>query len=448
MQIIFMKQITILVLAFICSLSVFGQESFVFEKGVEKVSIPFKFINNLIFIPIKVNGIELNFMLDSGVEETILFSMEEKKEVSFFNVEKITLRGLGSEASIEGLKSTKNTLECNGLKSENHLLYIVLDQSFNLSSHIGIPVNGIIGYNFLKNNLVEINYGSKIISVYKDSDKNRKRINKKFQLVPITIERSKPYIVSSVVLNSNEIPVKLLIDIGNSDAVWLFEKESKGIKIPAKNFEDYLGKGFSGDVEGKRAQVSKFKISNFEFRNPIVAFPDSTSIQNVRMVKDRAGSVGSEVLKRFSIIFDYTNQQLFLRRNNNFSAPFSYNKSGVELQHFGLQWVQETVRLETVPLVKTDNSAYGYKSSENNFKYKFALKPIYIIANVRKNSPAAISGLQKEDVIVSINGRPGYEYTLAKINALLKSEDEDWITFEIERDSQIMKFRFHLLNVL
>lgn len=448
MQIIFMKQIIILVLAFTCSLSVFGQESFVFEKGVEKVVVPFKFINNLIFIPIKVNGIELNFLLDSGVEETILFSMEDKKEVNFFNVEKITLRGLGSEASIEGLKSTKNTLECNGLKSENHFLYIVLDQSFNLSSHIGIPVNGIIGYNFLKSNLVEINYTNKKISVYKDSNKQRKRINKKFQVVPITIERAKPYIASSVVLNSNEIPTKLLIDIGNSDAIWLFEKESKGIKIPAKNFEDYLGKGFSGDVEGKRAQVSKFKLSNFEFNNPIVAFPDSTSIKNVRMVQDRAGSVGSEILKRFSIIFDYPNQQLFLRKNNNFSAPFSYNKSGVELQHFGLQWVQETVVLETVPLVKTDNSGYGYKNPENNFKYKFALKPIYIIANIRKNSPAAISGLQKEDIIVSINGKPGYEFTLERINALLKSEDENWITFEIERDSQIMKFKFHLLNVL
>lgn len=443
-----MKQIIILVLVFVYSLACFAQESFVFDKGVDKVNISFKFINNLIFIPIKVNGIELNFLLDSGVEETILFSMEDKKEVSFFNVEKITLRGLGSESSIEGLKSTNNTLECNGLKSENHLLYIVLDQSFNLSSHIGIPVNGIIGYNFLKNNLVEINYGSKKISVYKDSDKNRKRINKKFQLVPITIERSKPYIVSSVVLNSNEIPVKLLIDIGNSDAIWLFEKESKGIKIPAKNFEDYLGKGFSGDVEGKRAQVSKFKIGNFEFNNPLVAFPDATSIKNVRMVQERAGSVGSEILKRFSVIFDYPNQEMFLRKNNNFSAPFSYNKTGVELQHFGLQWVQETVRLETVPLVKSDNLAYNNNNPKNNFKYKFALKPIYIIANVRKNSPAAISGLRKEDVIVTINGRPGYEYTLEKINSLLKSEDENWIAFEVERESQILKFKFQLLNVL
>lgn len=443
-----MKQTVILCLLFIYSLPVLGQEGFIFEKGVEKVSIPFKFINNLIFIPIKVNGIVLNFLLDSGVEETILFSMEDKKEVNFFNVEKITLRGLGSEESIEGLKSTKNTLESHGLISENHLLYIVLDQSFNLSSHIGIPVNGIIGYHFLKNNLVEINYGSKKISVYKDTDVNRKRINKKFQFMPITIERSKPYISSSVFLNSKEIPVKLLIDIGNSDAIWLFENESKGIKIPEKNFEDYLGKGFSGDVEGKRAQVSKFKMSNFEFRNPIVAFPDSSSIKNVRMVRDRAGSVGSEILRRFSIVFDYPNQQLFLKKNGNFNSPFNYNKSGVELQHYGLQWVQETVHLETVQIIIGDAVDKRGNNASNNFKYKFELKPIYIIANIRKNSQAALSGLRKGDIIVKINDKQGYEFTLEKINSLLKSEEENWIYFEVERDSQILKFKFQLLNVL
>ena len=443
-----MKKTVILCFLFIYVFPVLGQEGFLFEKNVDKVVIPFKFINNLIFIPIKVNGIELNFLLDSGVQETILFSMEDKKEVSFFNVEKITLRGLGSEESIEGLKSGNNTLEVKGLKYTNHLLYIVLDQSFNLSYHIGIPVNGIIGYNFFKSNLVEINYERKRITVYRDKQKIRKKIENKFQHVPITIERSKPYITGSLVLNAVEIPVKLLIDIGNSDALWLFQNDSKMIKIPEKNFEDYLGKGFSGDVEGRRALIKKFTMSKFEFYNPIIAFPDTISIRHVTMVKDRSGSVGSEILKRFTVVFDYPNQKIFLKKNGSFYTPFSYNKSGIELQHHGLQWIQETVRLETIPIVKSDDLSFKKSENGNNFKYKFVLKPIYIIANIRKNSPAALSGLQKGDIVVNINNEPAYQYTLEKINALLKSEEEKWITFEVERDSQLMKFKFQLLNVL
>lgn len=440
-----MKKIIILFFLLFYAWTILAQDGFQFSKPVDKVTIPFKFINNLIFIPIKVNGVELNFLLDSGVEETILFSLEDKKEVKFSNIEKITLRGLGSEDAIEGLKSTHNILEIEGVKSNNHLLYIVLDQEFNLSSHVGIPVNGIIGYQFFKNNLVEINYERKRIIVYRDIKKNKNKIEKKFDKVAITIEKLKPYFISKVTIDSVEFPAKLLIDIGNSDALWLFENRSSAIKIPAKNFEDYLGKGFSGDVEGRRAKISKFMMSKFEFHNPIVAFPDSNSVRNVKMVPGRVGSVGGEILRRFSVIFDYTDGFLYLKKNKEYFSPFNYNKSGVEIQHHGLQWVKETVLLQTVPSVTVDDP---FKSNKSDFKYKFNLKPIYEIANVRKNSPAANSGLQKGDVIVSINKNLAYKYSLQEINSLFKSEDEKWIVLEIDRKGQILKFRFQLHNVL
>lgn len=442
-----MKKIFILLFLFTFIFPALGQDGFQFTNNADRVVIPFKFINNLIFIPIKVNGIELNFLLDTGVEESILFSLDDKKEITLLDVEKISLRGLGGEESIEGLKSKNNTLELKNLISQNQILYIVLDQGFNLSSHVGIPVNGIIGYNFFKSNLIEINYDKKRVYVFKDNEKNRNKIEKKYKKIAITIERSKPYLLGSVVINNNQIPTKLLLDIGNSDALWLFQNPSKLINVPPKNFEDYLGKGFSGDVLGKRALISKFSMPGFDFNNPVVSFPDSSSIQNVKMVKDRAGSIGSEILKRFSIVFDYKNQNLFLKKSDNFSLPFKYNKSGIELQHNGLQWVQETVRLETVIIVG-DGVDVDKNKNTDNFKYKFALKPIYLITYVRNNSPASLAGLQKGDVITKIDNNPAYNFSLQKINSLLRDEDENWINLEIERDSQLLKFRIHLKNVL
>ena len=441
-----MKRITILFFMVFSMVSISAQEGFRFEKDINKISVPFKLINNLVFVPIKVNGVELNFLLDTGVEETILFSLEEKREVHYFNTEKIFLRGLGSQAAVEGLKSTNNILEFGSMKYRNHMFYIVLDPDFNLSSHIGIPVNGIIGFQFFRNNLIEINYKKKRIVVYKDNDKNRKKTEKKYSAIPITIEKSKPYLKSKVVMDNDEIPVKLLIDIGNSDAVWLFQNRSERIKVPSKNFNDFLGRGFSGDVEGKRARIQKFEMSEFEFNNPVVAFPDSSSIKNVTMVVDRMGSVGGEIMRRFDVIFDYQNRKMYLKKNNEYNSPFGYNKSGVEIQHKGLQWVQETVRLETVPL--SNNIFDSDDNKKKDFKYKFVLKPIYEIANVRKNSPAAKAGLQKGDIIILINKSPAYKYSLQEINTLFKSEEEKWITLEVERESEILKFSFQLFDVL
>ena len=441
-----MKRMAILFFIVFSMVSISAQEGFQFEKEVNKVSVPFKLINNLVFVPIKVNGVELNFLLDSGVEETILFSLEEKKEVHYFNTEKVFLRGLGSQEAVEGLKSTNNVLEFGSMKYRNHMFYIVLDPEFNLSSHIGIPVNGIIGFQFFRDNLVEINYRKKRIIVYKDNNKNRIKAEKRYSVIPITIEKSKPYLKSKVVLNNTEVPVKLLIDTGNSDAVWLFQDRSEQIKVPSKNFNDFLGRGFSGDVEGKRARIQKFEMSKFEFNNPVVAFPDSSSIKNVTMVADRMGSVGGEIIRRFDVIFDYQNRKMYLKKNSEYNSPFGYNKSGVEIQHKGLQWIQETVRLETVPLSK--NAFDSEADKKKDFKYKFLLKPIYEIANVRGSSPAAIAGLQKGDVIILINKNPAYKYSLQEINTLFKSEGVKWITLEVERGNEILKFKFQLDDIL
>ncbi|CAM3482994.1 PDZ domain-containing protein [Flavobacterium chungbukense] len=440
-----MKKYIVLFFGVFLPFTLFGQGDFLMENNATKVTIPFKLINNLIFIPIKVNGVELNFLLDSGVEETILFSMEEKQEVSFNNVEKIKLRGLGSEEEIEGLKSTKNILETHGLKSNDHMVYIILDQSFNLSSHIGIPVNGIIGHKFFKNNLVEINYQKKRIVVHSKNTKFQEKLDKKFKLIPITIERSKPYIVTIATVNNEKIDAKLLIDLGNSDAFWIFENSK--IKLPDKNFPDFLGKGFSGDIEGHRAKIDQFSMDDFDFKKPIVSFPDSLSIRNVKMVPGRIGSIGGEILKRFTVVLDYKEKKLYLKKNTKFGEPFTYNKSGISIQHNGLQWVQETVHMETVRVANTLEEFQGDKNN-NNFKYKFALKPVYEIVNVRKNSAAEKCGLRKGDIIVSINKIQPYRYSLQQINNLLKSEEDIWVNMEVERNSVVLKFRFKLEDEL
>ena len=181
-------------LFFFISLSFcFCQPGFHFKKDQKKVVIPFQMINNLIFIPIQVNGETLTFLLDTGVEETVLFSLDDKEEVSLHQLEKIKLRGLGTNEAVEAFKSSANKLEAAGFADNNHELYLILDQEFNFSSQVGIPVNGIIGYHFFKDHLVEIDYDRKKVIVYAGNHtKIRKRIQKNYIKEVISLENNKP----------------------------------------------------------------------------------------------------------------------------------------------------------------------------------------------------------------------------------------------------------------
>jgi len=429
---------------FLFSTLIFSQSHFRLANSDKKASIPFIESNHLVIIPVNLNGTDLHFLLDTGVENTFLFSLEETDSINFANIEKIKIKGLGSGEAMDALKSSKNKLLIKDYVDQEHEVYIILDQNINFSSQLGIPVHGIIGYSFFKDNLVEINYSKKRVYVYPhDVKSTTKRLNK-LSSIPITLEAQKPYVTLTTGLNNENFETKMLIDTGNSDAVWLFENSR--IKTPSLFFNDFLGRGFSGDIFGKRARLESLKIQDFTINEPTVSFPDATSLLGVSLVNNRNGSIGSGVLRRFNVVYDYKNNKIFLDKNSNFEDPFNYNMSGLELEHSGMQYVEEKVELFTNAL-NTINVDLNH-DAPTKFKYNFSLKPVLVVLSVRPDSPAAIAGLVKGDEIKKVNGVFAYKYKLYQINEILQSEEGKWITIEYERNRKLFKTKIQLKKIL
>lgn len=418
-----------------------AQEGFLLEN-TEKTVIKFKLINNLIFIPMNVNGVELNFMLDSGISETLLFSLENK-EVDFKNIEKITFKGLGETVSVEALKSIKNNIKIGEhFVDRSHTVFIVLDEDFNISQDIGIPVNGIIGYYFFKNHPIEINYNKKTITVYKDNSKFPKRINK-YSDFPMSVELNKPYMYADVEMKHEKQSSKLLLDLGNTDSVWLFPVLIKDFVYNRPNIDDFLGRGFSGDIFGKRSRINSLSIGNFQLNKPIAAMPDEFSIQHLNIVKDRKGSIGSEILRRFSVIFDYPGKKVYFKPNQHLDDPFLIDGSGLEIKQDGLIWEQEQVKVETAKKNSAGNEINVLDNSDK-FQYKFSLKPIFVVSGTRKDSPAQKAGILKNDQIVTIDNKAAKEMTMSKIHSILKTDTSRKIKLEVKRNNLPIKVEFVL----
>lgn len=432
-------KIKLSLLALLFSIFMSAQNSFELINA-KKVVIPFKLINNLIFIPININGAELTFMLDTGVAETILFSLENK-EVKLQNIEKVKFSGLGGNMSIDGFKSDRNIAKIGDhIINSSMLLFIVIDEEFNISSHIGIPVNGVIGYHFFKDHPVSIDYTAKKITVYQDKDLFKKKI-RKFTELPMSIEKDKPYIYADIEMTNDKKSSKLLIDLGNSDAIWLFPTLIKDFVYNRPNIDDYLGRGFNGDIYGKRSRIHNFYLKDFKFEKPLTAMPDEYSIQHVTLVADRKGSVGGEITRRFTTVFDYAGGKLYLKKNRNFNDPFHFNMSGLDFKQDGLEWQEDRVKIE--PKLSSDGSR-EISVGSSDFQYKFFLKPIFSVAGIRKDSPAFKAGLKKDDRVISINGSKTSDMTMEKIMELMKSEEGRNITILVQRKNKEMTFDFVL----
>ena len=421
---------------------VFGQNiGFSLLNNQKKEIIPFRFINNLIFIPVNINGVELTFLLDTGVHQTVLFSLDDK-EINFKNVEKMKFSGLGENIQIEGLKSDKNVVSIGkNFSDPEQTIYIILNEDFNFSSHIGIPVHGILGYNFFKNYPVQIDYISHKITIY-ESTKELKNKLQRFAEFPIQLELNKPYIYADVEMTNEKKNSKLLVDLGNSDAIWLFPSLIKNFVYNRPNIEDFLGRGFNGDIFGRRSRIHHFYLGNFKFHKPLTAMPDEYSIQNVIMAGDRKGSVGGEIMRRFTVVFNYPEKKMYLKKNKHFSDPFYFNKSGLDFKHEGMKWEDEYVKVDAPK--PTDNQG-SQVNLVDTFRYQFVLKPLFSIAGVRKNSAAEKAGLKKGDLLLKINGKKASNMTLEELQNLMShKENGDIIHFDVIRNSETLSFKLIL----
>lgn len=389
------------------------QDTFYFENSYEKrEALPFKFINNLIIIPLSINNSDtLRFILDTGVRTAIITELNTGKPLSLNYARRARIRGFGEGEDIEVLHSYGNEIRINNIIGKNQNIYVMLDHTFNISSQLGLPVHGIIGYDLFKSFVIEINYRRQELIFHNPQKYKYRRQRRKEERIPFFFHDKKPVIQAAVMIGERKTDVKLLIDSGSSDALWLFQDTNNRIVIPDNAIELFLGKGLSGNVYGKKAPINKLLIGKYRFSTPICAFPDSSSVGWLTNNTLRNGSLGAEIVRRFHIVFDYNNKLISLRPNSFFNDAFKHNMSGIEV-------------MAPMPGL-----------------------PFYEISQVRKNSPADKAGIKQGDQLIKINFQPAFDYELHQINELFQSHHGKTIRMTVLRDTAEYKTKFDLQNV-
>ncbi|WP_136479950.1 pepsin/retropepsin-like aspartic protease family protein [Cognatitamlana onchidii] len=423
----------------------FSQNQFVIQNKQKSDKIKFKLINNLIVLPVEVNGVTLSFLLDTGVSKPIIFNyLNVSDTLKIKDTETIRLRGLGGEETIEALKSKNNVFKIGDAIKLNQDLYAVYNANLNLAPKLGIPVHGIIGHDLFEHLVVQINYSMQTI-VLTEPEYFEHKPCKPCEYFGLVFHNKKPYIKAEVTIDEKAIPVKLLIDSGSSDALWLFENDSEGISSGKLFFKDFLGHGLTGSVYGKRSKVTLFSLKKFKLKNVNVSFPDSESVYFAKKIENRNGSLSGNILKRFNVVFDYNKKLLVLKKNKYFNDPFTYNKSGIELAHSGARLVKV---FNDKPLkgsgYPSSNKTYGNISIRKNESYRLVLMPAYAIVEIRPGSPAAKSGLQKGDIVLSINSKNTKGLSLQEVIQSFYEENGKKIRLKVDRNGQIKTFSFVL----
>lgn len=388
-----------------------AQLGFVIKDGRHRVQIPIEVVNNLVIIPVVLNGqLPLKFILDTGVRTTIL------TEKTFSDILKLTysrrflVAGPGGEKIVEAYVANNVSLDLPGVHGEGHAMLVLEKDYLELRNYLGTDVQGVLGYELFSRFIVEVDYERKQLTL---TSAEYYKPKKKYQMIPISIQDTKPYVQVPVELNDSvSVNAKLLIDSGAGYGLVLDPSTNKLIKLPKKHVSSLIGRGLGGLITGQIGRIKSLDLGKYKIENVVANFPDPNSYIDTLKASDvfRNGSIGGEILSRFTVVYNFPGEKIYFKRNSAFAKGFYFNMSGLTLKAMGVSL------------------------------HKFE------VTDVRKDSAADRVGIQNGDELLSVNGLPAEEIDLNLINSFFNSKPGKKVKLLFLRNGEKMLKTFTLEN--
>lgn len=374
-------------------------QDFEFPNDRKKDAINFILLKNLVIIPVYINEKgPFNFILDTGVGPMIISDPRIADSLKIKDLRTIKIAGLGKGDEIEAYVSSSVNARI-GKASLDHIPTAILKEDlFRLSSYLGIPVHGLLGYHFFKSFLVELKYSTKRMVFYLPS--YTRKI--KGERIPLEMINDKPY--TKIQVQSPELgaqTLKMLVDNGASHAISLEILDKAPFPLPPVTIIANLGMGLGGPISGHIGRTPQVKIGSFQLNNVLTAYPKYEEVAAKVLLNDRNGNLGADILSRFDITFDYADNAMYLRKNGNFNRPFQHDMAGMEVY-------SEDTQLQR-----------------------------YFIGRIEPDSPAEEAGLEAEDEIIYLNFIPATSYTLSEVNKLFRDGDDKTVIVTVLRKGEI-----------
>jgi hypothetical protein len=385
-----------LVLAVACT-CVFAQDerrTYVHRTPVRAVTrIPFELNGNEIFLQLRVNGSKpLWFGLDTGAYASVINTTTAQSLGLKMGVNGVAT---GAGGQVESTNVPDVTFDIGGaiLKDLNiNALALV-----SIENSMGHKMDGILGSEFFRRFVVEIDFEKMEISLYEPASFNYRGGG---EMLALSFNDNHPYVRARVELQGRDaIDGEFVIDTGSNFALILlpsFIEENK-LKASLPPTLKTFGRGVGGEIAMPVGRASRLQLGGITIERPVTAFPQNGMFGRT----GKAGNIGSAVLRHFKVTFDYSHSRMMLEPNGRFAEAYEYDMSGLQLV--------------------TESPAFN----------------VVRVNRVLPDSPADAAGLRQGDEIITFDGRRVNEFRLAALREMLRKPDRQY-ALQVRRGAETL----------
>jgi hypothetical protein len=341
------------------------------------VSIPFELVARHIVLKVRINNSRpLSFVFDTGARAGVV-DVEVAKELGLKLQGQIRVGGAGSDTLAGSLVEDANwTLDGLAGFSQPIKLAIPLGR---IAGRFGHDFDGIIGAEFIKQFVVEVDYRAHVIRLH---DKDKFTYTGSGESLPMQLNGQGHPIIDAEVTPAGGEPLrgKFVLDLGAGSALALhapFVAEHRLLNSDLKTIRAIGAGGAGGLTSGRMGRVASLKIGKFTIANPFTLFSEDKA--GAFASTELQGNIGQQIAGRFRLFLDYAHNRIIFEPTPALTEPFDRAQTGLALTAEGRDYT------------------------------------IFRVTDVLESSPAAEAGLQKDDVIIQVNDQRATELTITKL---------------------------------
>jgi hypothetical protein len=363
--------------------------------------VPFTMAANHIIVETRVNGhAPIGFLVDTGAAVTNL-NAARMRAFGVTGYGQGEIQGGGGATQNTFVEDVSYTLPGGVRLLHQHAKAI--DMS-GLERAWGVPLGGILGYDFLSRFVVEIDYANDVMTLHRPE---RWRYRGGGVAVPITFDRGTPYAEATLSVSTRaNLPARLLMDNGLADTM-VFTRPYVEANDLARLAGGAAALNTTAGLENQffaqrntRGRIDEIRLGDLVLRGVPANF--STNTSGAYASASFAATFGNTIFSRYRMFIDYPHRRFIFEPTPAAAVPFA------ERRTFGVTLLAGGDDLRT-----------------------------FTVSGLRAGSPAAAAGFQQNDVIAGVDERDATRFTLQALRDLLLREGEHHV-FQVRRGGETL----------
>ena len=289
--------------------------SYTIDGDIRPVVIPFEYYGMNLMVDAEMGGTPIKMLIDNGVmwDELWFYTSDLTDALGVEYEQAVEVTGAGEGEGMDSYTASDVSIRFGDIQF-THQPAIITPEDQGIAAMFPGMAGQLCGC-FFKHFVTEFDFDGQNVILH---DPATYEYDGNSIAVPMTRDESGSYSIPVTlgIEGGHMVDVDIFIDLGGVNVAHLVIDEEAGILRPDSECI-LLGYGASGPIHGYRGKLKSLTVGGYTLIDPPTVFTEAPQGgDNTNVI------IGLPAFQRFTVVFDYFRELLYLEPNSHFDEPY------------------------------------------------------------------------------------------------------------------------------